>query len=192
MITRWKMAWCLALVPAMALAAETWRGEADIDFAGTSMLHNFEGGVKADPFAAQVSMNGKMATLGGTVVVAVVQMNTGHAKRDANMRKMFDSLHFPKIIGVVDPIEIDTGAARSRVPMKLTIRDQTQTVAAKVTGWKIEGNTLRCELRMNLSLKASGLVAPAVLGIIKVGDEVSVRARVVLKGPSVDVAAVGR
>ncbi|HPG00564.1 MAG TPA: YceI family protein [Kiritimatiellia bacterium] len=190
-LVRMLVALAFAVSAQRICAAEAWRGEADIEFSGTSTLHDFEGNVKADPFIANVSIDGKTATLGGTVVVAVVQMNTGHSKRDANMRKMFDSLHFPRIVGVVDPVQIDTGAARLRVPMKLTIRDQTQTVSAKIKGWKTDGNSVQFELEMTLSLKESGLVPPTILGIIRVGDAVPVRAHVVLKGPTYDVASAG-
>ena len=75
--------------------------------------------------------------------------------------------------------------------MKLTIRDQTQTVSAKIKGWKTDGNSVQFELEMTLSLKESGLVPPTVLGIIRVGDAVPVRAHVVLKGPTYDVASAG-
>lgn len=162
-----------------AADAENWQGTADIEFQATSTLHDFSGTVRAQPFIVHVALDGASTTLGGTATVAVAQMDTRHAKRDANMRKMFDAARAPLITGVVESIRIDP-ALRPQVPLQLTIRGRTQTVPATLAGWRLENGVLRFELAMTLSLLKSGLSPPVLLGFIKVGDAVSVRVHVEL------------
>jgi hypothetical protein len=62
--------------------------------------------------------------LAGTVTVVVARMDTRHAKRDPNMRRMFDEPRFPFIVGVLPrklmpskdgaPIPIDPFSATPR------------------------------------------------------------------------------
>lgn len=183
--------WILAgmLIAARTASAETnvWQGQAEIEFHATSTLHDFSGTVRAQPFSVLLAMNDPAATLGGTAQVAVAQMDTRHAKRDANMRKMFEAVRFPLITGVVGPIRIEP-ANRPQVSLLLTIRDRTRTVPATLSNWRMENGILRFDLDMVLSLKESGLSPPVILGFIRVGDVVSVRIRVELRRPS-DTAA---
>ena len=183
--------WILAgmLVTAGTASAETnvWQGQAEIEFHATSTLHDFSGTVRAQSFTILLAMDGPAATLGGTAQVAVAQMDTRHAKRDANMRKMFEAVRFPLITGVVGPIRIEP-ATRPQLPLLLTIRDRTQTVPATLADWRMENGILRFDLDLVLSLKKSGLSPPVILGFIRVGDAVPVRIRVELRQPS-DAAA---
>jgi hypothetical protein len=168
--------------------SDVWQGRAAIEFHATSTLHDFSGTAQADPFFFLVALDGPSATLGGTAIVAVAQMDTRHAKRDANMRKMFDAELFSIITGVVEPIRIDP-TTRPQVPLLLTIRDRTQTVPAKLAGWRMDNGILRFELAMSLSLQKSGLTPPVLFGFIKVGDAVAVRIHVDLEKPPDATAA---
>ena len=167
--------------------AEVWPGSAEIEFHATSTLHDFSGTVRTDPFDCLVLLDGSAATLGGTATVAVARMDTRHAKRDANMRNMFEAVRFPLITGRVKPARIDP-AAPPPVPLHLTIRNRTRTIPATLTGWRLADNRLRFDLDMTLSLREFGLSPPVILGVIRVGDPVSVRIHVELAQPP-DAAA---
>ena len=179
----WILAGVLMVAETRSAQAEVWQGQAEIEFHATSTLHDFSGTVRAQPFSVLLAVDEPTATLGGTAQVAVAQMDTRHAKRDANMRKMFDAARFPLITGAVGPIRIDP-ASRTPVPLLLTIRDRTQTVPATLADWRMENGILRFELDMVLSLRKCGLSPPVLLGFIKVGDAVSVRIRVELEQPA--------
>ena len=176
----WLLAGWLMAVQMAPAEAEIWQGKADIEFRATSTLHDFSGTVRAQPFAFLATLDGTSATLGGTAAVAVAQMDTRHAKRDENLRKMFEAARFPFVVGVVEPTRIDP-ATQPQVPLQLTIRNRTQTVPATLAGWRMENGILRFELTMDLSLQECGLSPPVLLGFIKVGDAVSVRVRVELE-----------
>ena len=185
---RWLLAGWLMAAPAAPAAVEDWPGQAEIEFQATSTLHDFSGTVRTEPFHATVELDGNAATLGGTAVVAVAQMDTRHAKRDQNMRTMFDAVRFPLITGVLEPTRIDP-AAPAQVPLRLRIRDRVQTVPVTLTDWRVEPGRVQFDLTMVLSLEQFGLAPPVLLGFIKVGDAVTVRIRGALEKPPVPPAA---
>jgi polyisoprenoid-binding protein YceI len=160
--------------------AEVWRGEADIEFQGTSTLHDFSGTARTEPFFLLVETDGAAATLGGTASVAVARMDTRQAKRDANLRAMFEVDRHPFVAGVLESARIDTDRDSS-VPLKLTIRGRTTRVPATIRNWRKENGAVRFDLDMTLSLREIGLSPPVLLGFIKVGDAVPVHARVALE-----------
>lgn len=165
---------------ASSACAENWRGEAEITFEETSTLHDFSGSAKTDPFALSVVLDGTQATLGGTATVAVARLDTRHARRDENMRKMFDSARFPLAVGVWENIHIDT-RKDSPASLDLTIRGRTTTVPAQIRNWRMENESLRFDGELTLSLGEIGLSPPVLLGFIRVGDAVKVRVRAALE-----------
>lgn len=172
----------LASALASSASGEIWRGTADIEFRGTSTLHDFSGTARTEPFSILVETDGLAATLGGTAAVAVARMNTRHAKRDENMRAMFEAERHPFVVGALESARIDTGR-ESSVPLQLTIRDRTTPVPATIRNWRTENGAIRFGLDLTLSLRAIGLSPPVLLGILKVGDAVSVHADVVMEKP---------
>ncbi|NCD22658.1 MAG: YceI family protein [Spartobacteria bacterium] len=172
----WILPGVLLASRAQPARTEVWQGKADIEFQGTSTLHDFSGTVRTRPFTLVGTLDESAATLGGTATVAVAEMDTRHAKRDENMRKMFAADRFPLLAGVLNPIRFEP-AARPELPLHLTIRDQTQTVPATLTRWQRESETLQFDLNMVLSPRALGLSPPVLMGFIRVGDAVSVRIR---------------
>ena len=184
----WLLAGWLVAAQTATAAVEDWPGQADIEFQATSTLHDFSGTVRTEPFQASVELDGSAATLGGTAVVAVARMDTRHAKRDENMRKMFEAPRFPLITGVLEPTRIDP-AAPAQVPLRLRIRDRVQTVPVTLTDWRVEPDRVQFDLTMVLSLEQFGLTPPVLLGFIKVGDAVTVRIRGALEKPSAPPAA---
>ena len=169
-----------ALAGPFPAPAEPWQGEAEIEFHGTSTLHDFSGTVPANPFVLDLSLDGSAATLGGTAAVAVARMDTRHVRRDENMRKMFDSIRFPLVVGVLEFARLDTGTD-SPVRLKLTVRDRTTAVPATIRDWRVANGKIFFTLDLTLSLRQLGLEPPVLLGILRVGDAVPVRGRVELE-----------
>ena len=183
----WLLAGSLMVAQIAAAAVEDWPGRAEIEFQATSTLHDFSGTVRTEPFHALVDLDGAVATLGGTAVVAVAQMDTRHLKRDENMRAMFEAVRFPLITGILEPTRIDP-ATPAPVPLRLQIRDRTQTVPVTLADWQVKADRIQFDLTMVLSLEKFGLKPPVLLGFIKVGDSVAVRIRGALEKPPAPAA----
>lgn len=183
----WLLAGWLMAAQTAAAAVEDWTGQAEIEFQATSTLHDFSGTVRTEPFHATVELDGAAATVGGTAVVAVAQMDTRHIKRDENMRAMFEAVRFPLITGTLEPTRIDP-AAPAPVPLRLQIRDRTQTIPVTLADWRVSADRIQFDLTMVLSLDAFGLKPPVLLGFIKVGDSVTVRIRGALEKPPAPAA----
>ena len=164
--------------------ADLWTGTAEVEFNATSTLQDFAGTAPAEPFALAMEWDGSGTTFGGTGTVAVAKMDTRHAKRDANLRKMFSAERYPLAIGALPRTRIDVAAPPASLPLQLTIRDRTQTVSVALSNWQLADNHCRFDLAMTLSLREFGLEPPVLLGFIRVGDAVAVRARVMLKRPA--------
>ena len=72
----------------------------------------------------------------------------------------------------------------------VTIGEVTRDVITKVDNWKRDGDHASFDASATLSLKDFALEAPAVLGIIRVADEVKVAAHVVVAPGTAAPAAV--
>ncbi len=160
--------------------AEVWSGKAHIEFQATSTLHDFSGTVQTEPFQFIVDPDGTWVTLAATASVAVAHMNTQHAKRDENMRKMFDAARFPSIRGEIDSIRVNP-TLQPEIPLRLTMLNRTQVIPATLRNWRLENGLLHVDLAMTISLQKSGLSPPVILGFIKVGDTVDVLIHIELK-----------
>ncbi len=125
-------------------------------------------------------LDGTQAALDGTATVAVARMDTRHARRDENMRKMFDSARFPLAVGVLENVRIDT-RTDSPAALVLTIRGRATTVPAQIRKWRMENGGLRFAGEMTLSLEVLGLSPPVLMGFITVGDAVKVQVRAALE-----------
>lgn len=167
----------------MSAPAETWTGRADVRFQATSTLHDFAGTVRTQPFAGLVTFEDSVAILSATAGVAVADMDTRHAKRDINMRKMFAADRFPLVTGVLEGARLGPPFPR-QVPLRLTIRGHEQTVPAAITDVQLLDGRLRFDLALELSLRQCRLSPPVILGFIRVGDIVQVRMQVELEKPA--------
>ncbi len=163
--------------------AETWTGAAEVEFDATSTLHDFTGTAPVEPFEVSLVQDGSFASLGGTASVVVAKMDTRHAKRDANLRTMFAAERYPLAIGALPSTRIDMAAPPASLPLHLTIRGRTRAVPAALSNWQLADGHCRFNLAITLSLREFGLEPPVLLGFIRVGDAVAVRARVALDGP---------
>jgi polyisoprenoid-binding protein YceI len=179
----------LAIPVFLLLASSAWGavldGTCEVAFVGTSTLHDFSGKGACIPF--QVTLGAKMDSArvedGQGIRVAVTGMDTANRKRDAKMREMFDCDHFPFVLGTLpafDPRQLaeKLRAAREGTPLAfdLTIRDITRHIEARALHFREDEKEITFELDFDLSLQEYQLEPPSVLGIIGVGDTVSVKA----------------
>ena len=160
---------------AASARAETFSGTASVEFKGTSTLHEFEGRVEAKPFTGTVrkeEKTGKLLVTASTEI-KVMEMTTENKKRDKNMFKMFDAKNYPLIYGALSDAPIPTEGS-AEIPLKIKIRDVQHEVVATISDFKHDGNQASCRMVFSVSLKAFGLKAPSVMGLIRVGDTVTI------------------
>lgn len=146
---------------------------AEIRFAGTSTLHDFGGSLPSRPFTLVLS-NG---TWSADADVLSGLMNTAHEKRDRKMHEMFATNSFPKMRGTVTAAPIPATAG-TNTTLRLIIRDKTNDLTARITGWTEDASTIKFHATWELSLKNYTLKPPSVLGIIRVGDRIQLEADV--------------
>jgi len=173
----------LFLLLATLAHAETWNGQAAISFDGTSTLHDWGGKVNAQPFKADVTMNGdKPQRIVSTVTVKAAEMDTEEAKRDENMRKAMKVTDHPLIVGKIDAkfSEVAAAGTPTKLPIELSLLGKSQNVTGTISNWKLSGDKATFDLEFPVSMKASGISVPTVLLFIKVGDGIKVRASVTL------------
>ena len=170
-------------LPFTVFAAD-YRGDCTIAFKGSSTLHDFHGKARCQPFNAS-RVDGAVDL--SKVSVAVAGMDTDNAKRDKKMREMFEEKRYPLITGSAGSVALsEIRAAQkgadgaTKVNFKLKIRDMVKPVTATVTRFVETDSRISADLAFTLSLAEYHLQPPSVLGLIRVGDEVSVTATVVL------------
>jgi len=178
---------------ASAQDAEKWSGTCAITFSGKSTLHNFAGSVQAEPFTASISNPGDTSRAGisGRVVVKVAKMDTGNKKRDVKMREAMEVSTYPDIVAeVVDWTFAAAGPAGdgspphpAAIPFTLMMKGKKQKLRGTVADWSATGNAITCTISFPVSLKTSGIVVPTVLGLVKVDDQIQVKAKLALGKP---------
>lgn len=142
-----------------------------VEFEGNSTLHRFSGVAKEHAAEIKAGIDGHPTLL---VTIPVKNLDTDHEGRDEKMREMFEADKFPEIRGVADLATLQD-PAKNRVPVELTIHDQTRIIEAlKITDAADPAGTIR--LSWTVSLSSFGLKAPTVIGLIRVYDEVNVTA----------------
>jgi polyisoprenoid-binding protein YceI len=155
---------------------------AGIEFHATSTLKDFSGTAPAEPFTLMLAFSNDWPVLAGTAAVAVANMDTRHAARDKNMRRMFAAPRFPIVTAVLPTVALDP-AGETLVPLNLTIRDRTTPVNARLSNWRLDQQDWTFDLQMDLSLQAVGLTPPVFMGLLRVGDRVAVNARLRIEAP---------
>jgi hypothetical protein len=169
-----------------ALASATIRGACDVAFLVTSTLHDVSGAARCLPFAAVLARDtaGRRVIPSVEVEVPVASMDTRNKSRDGQMREMFRFDRFPRIHASAREVDVD----RLRVEIEkgregdasiyllLRIRDVERKVRATASNLKESGERVTFDLGFPVSLGEFDLKAPSVLGIIRVGDKVSVKA----------------
>jgi polyisoprenoid-binding protein YceI len=183
--TRAGMVALLALLPVLGLnAAEkadqpsaTYTGTANVRFYGTSTLHDFEGQVTSRPFKLTIEGDGKWSA---DADAPVAQMSTDNKRRDNNMYEMLGSSVFPSLHGSVKNAPVPRGGSQV-VQGTLKIRNVEHKVPVTISGWKRDGDSVSFHGEAAVSLSAYGLKAPSVMGVVRVGDTVTLRADVTAK-----------
>jgi len=171
------LVWLLCL--AAPAAATSLEGGCAVRFFGDSTLHAFEGTGGCEPFSMAVeNADGKNLVRNARVEVNVASLDTDIALRNKQMRAMFDSEHFPRIVGRFGDFNPDAllrtweDSPDAGLDFDLTIRDVSRPVKARVHALQVTADQIDFTLDFTLSLSSFGLDAPTVLGIIRVADEV--------------------
>jgi polyisoprenoid-binding protein YceI len=172
-------------------AAEKYVGRCDVVFEGDSTLHGFTGDITNVPLTVLCETNHSgEALLSTRVEIAPRQLTTHHAKRDANMYKMFQSDRFPKLVALVTNAPL--AAARllpstasndpGTLPVQFTFCGISKEVSAATHHTMRVAGGLEFDLETDLSLKDFNLKPPsALLGTISVRDRVKVKAHIKLQ-----------
>jgi len=176
--------------PADAPSATGFLGACDIAFLVPSTLHDVSGSARCQPFTVRRTRDatGKEVIPVVEVEVPVAAMDTRNRSRDGQMREMFRSDRFPLIRGVardvdVERLRVDIGKARggnASIGLLLRIRDVERKVLATASNLRESGERVTFDLEFPVSLREFDLEAPSVLGILRVGDKVAVKATLTL------------
>ena len=171
--------------PAEPPASATIRGGCDVAFLVTATLHDVPGSARCLPFEAVLARDagGREVIPTVEVEVPVEGMDTRNKSRDRHMREMFGAERFPRIRATsqdvdVERLRVETGKGRdgdASIDLHLRIRDVERKVRATVSNLKESGDQVTFDLEFPVSLGEFDLKAPSVLGIIRVGDKVSVK-----------------
>ena len=173
-----------APVPARVL------GACDVAFLVTSTLHDFPGSARCLPFEAVLARDaaGRQVVPVVEVEVPVAGMDTRNKSRDGQMREMFRSDRFPRIRGAAHDVDVERlrkeiGKGREgKAPLDLIlrVRDVERKIRAIASNLKESADRVTFDLEFPVSLGEFDLKAPSVLGIIRVGDKVTVKANFTL------------
>jgi hypothetical protein len=166
------------------------RGTCDVSFLVTATLHEVHGSARCLPFEAVLARD-----TGGRRIIPIVEvevpvagMDTRNKTRDGKMREMFLSERFPGIHGAarnvdVDRLRMEIGKGHdgdATIDLLLRIRDVERKVRATASNLKESGEQVGFDLEFPVSLGEFDLSPPSVLGIVRVGDKVSVKTTFVL------------
>lgn len=161
-------------------------GGCDVAFLVTSTLHDFPGSARCLPFEAVLARDaaGRQVIRSVEVEVPVAAMDTRNKSRDGQMREMFRTDRFPRIRGTAHDVDVERlreemGKGREgKAPLDLLlrIREVERKIRAMAGNLIESGDRVTFDIEFPVSLGEFDLKAPSVLGIIRVGDKVSVKA----------------
>ena len=160
-------------------------GACDIAFLVPSTLHDVSGSASCQPFTVRLARDasGKEVIPVVEVEVPVAAMDTRNRSRDGQMREMFRSDRFPRIRAAAHDVSVERlreemgKGLEGKAPLDLLlrIRDVERKVRATASHLKESGERVTFDLEFPVSLREFDLKAPSILGIIRVGDTVSVK-----------------
>jgi len=166
-------------------APATIRGACDVAFLITSTLHDVPGSARCLPFEAVLARDpaGRQVISTVEVDVPVTGMDTRNTTRDRKMREMFLSERFPRIHAAARDVDVERlrgelgkgHEGKAPLDLLLRIRDVERKIRATASNLKESGGRITFDLEFPVSLREFDLKAPSVLGIIRVGDKVSVK-----------------
>ena len=165
-------------------APATIRGACDVAFLITSTLHDVPGSARCLPFEAVLARGaaGNPVIRSVDVEVPVAGMETRNKSRDRQMQEMFRSDRFPSIHAAARDVDVERlrmelgkgHEGKAPLDLLLRIRDVERKIRATASNLKESGDRITFDLEFPVSLMEFDLKAPSVLGIIRVGDKVSV------------------
>jgi polyisoprenoid-binding protein YceI len=185
----------ISLVLAAAASAEPTfdraHGSCEIEFFATSTKRDFSGSADARSFilTRHADASGEPGWWSASVEVSVTDLVTGWDERDLDMHWMFDANHFPSIFAVFPHIENEAYESERLddappLEFRLTIRDVTRPMSAKVSHWVRSGDRASFDAEFDVSTSSFELKVPTLLGFLRVGDVVTVRAHIeILRTP---------
>jgi polyisoprenoid-binding protein YceI len=182
----------LSLLLAAAASADSTfdraHGRCEIQFFATSTMRDFSGGADARPFllSRHDGASGGPEWWSATVEVAVAELLTGYDQRDSDMHWMLDANDFPSIVAEFPHIASEAYQGErldEAVPLefRLTIRDVTRPMSAKISHWVRSGDRASFDAEFDVSASSFELKVPTLLGLLRVGDTITVRAHVELE-----------
>lgn len=181
----------LPLFRCVAAAGDKYVGRCDVIFEGDSTLHGFTGIISNVPLTVICETNNAgEALLNTRIEIGPRQLTTHHAKRDANMYKMFQADLFPRLIAVVTNAPLaaanlspsSNSTSPGTLPVQLTFCGITRDVQARTVNQLRLAEGWEFQLETDISLKDFKLKPPsALLGAISVRDLVRVKAHVKLQ-----------
>lgn len=182
----------ISLVLAAAASAESTsdsvQGRCEIQFFATSTLRDFSASADARPFSLtrHDDASGGLQWWSATVEVAVTDLLSGYDQRDRDMHWMFDSKHFPSIVAEFPHIASEAYESEhldeaAPLEFRLTIRDVTRPMSAKVSHWIRNGDRASFDAEFDVSASSFGLTLPTLLGFLRVGDVITVHAHIELE-----------
>jgi polyisoprenoid-binding protein YceI len=171
------------LVASAALAGElpgAVRGSrpaaCSIRFDGSSSLHNFGGDV--GDLAVSLLPSANAGRWNADFGIPVAAMTTGNESRDARMREMLHADRSPEIRIALREVDPDQARRASRLDGTLTIDGNSRPFTATLANWRDGEAGPSFDAAATISLADFGLVAPTVLGLIRVADPVEIHAHV--------------
>jgi hypothetical protein len=155
-----------------------------------STMHAFTGDITNIALVVFCETNSAgEAVLNTEIEIAPGQLTTHHKKRDADMNKMFRPELYPKLLASVSNVPLAAvipapgppPAHPGRFPVRLTFCGVTHEVQATTLNSQMQADGWTFDLATDVSLKAFHIVPPsAMLGIMRVGDIVVVRAHITM------------
>lgn len=182
----------VSLVLAATASAESTsdrgHGRCEIQFFATSTARDFTGSAEARPFllTRHDDESGGPEWWSASVEVAVTDLLTGWDERDHDMHWMFEANQFPSIFAVFPHIDSEAYEAErldeaAPLDFRLTIRDVTRSMSAKVLHWARRGDRASFDAEFDISTSSFELKVPTLLGFLRVGDVINVRAHIELE-----------
>jgi YceI-like domain len=170
---------------ASSVFAETFRGSCQIEFSGTTTLHDFSGQADCRPFTLSVTEGRKseLVVESSEFSVPVASMNTNSKTRDKKMHAMLEVEKFSLIKGQpaqLTPEQIHNFLngrtdKEEAIEFNLKIRNIVQSQKAQVSNLQENDDQLTFVLEFDLSLKSYQLKPPSFLGLIRAGDRIHLK-----------------
>lgn len=79
------------------------------------------------------------------------------------------------------PTQLDDETRPTVVPFKMTLMGKTHELSGQVSDWSYSEKAVSSTVSFPVSLKDCGIKPPNVLGLVKVKDEILVKASLALK-----------